>query len=455
MKKDIFEKLSVPRAVFHLAIPTMLGMLFTVIYNLADGYFIGQTGDSLKIAAVTLSNSLFFFIMALANFFGLGGASVISRLLGQKKLKQAKVVSSFCFYSAFVVSLISSVFFLFFMHEILILLGATPEVYPFAKEYYQVMSIGAFSVMLQLVMGQILRSEGAAKEAMIGMIFGTVVNIILDPIMILSLNWGCYGAAFATVIGNISSMGVYAYFFLSKKTVLTISPRYFIFSKRILKKVSEMGVPPFFNTLLFSLGTMLQIKLSADYGAIQIALVGIVNRILSVPILLMIGFTNGIQPLIGYTYSAKLLKRMSKALRFTMTIGTVFGTLCFAVLFLYAKYFIGFFILDESSISLGVEYLRILVLPFPIISFVFVFTVFFQSIGKAKPAIILSILRQGLIYIPALFILKSFFGMKGLVMAMPYADMATIIISAILYFSIRRDLKVERLDIKIPRNLRV
>ena len=203
--RDLFEKASVPKAVALMAIPTIVTMLVVVIYNMADTFFIGQTGDALQVAAVSLATPVFMVFMALGNLFGIGGSSAISRALGEKNEQRARQISAFCCYGSLGVGILMTLIFILFMDGILKMIGASPATIDYARQYLTFVAIGAPFVMFGTAYGNIVRGEGAAKESMIGNLIGTITNIILDPIMILWLGWGVSGAAVATVLGNVAA----------------------------------------------------------------------------------------------------------------------------------------------------------------------------------------------------------------------------------------------------------
>ena len=220
--KQLFEEAPVSKAVAVMAIPTMISMLVVVIYNMADTFFIGQTGDPMQVAAVSLATPVFMVFMALGNLFGIGGSSAISRALGEKKIERARQISSFCCYGSLGLGIIMSLGFLVGMNGILKLIGASENTIGFARDYLTYIAFGGPFIMFGTAFGNILRGEGAAKESMIGNMIGTVTNIVLDPIMILMLGWGVVGAAVATVIGNIAASAFYLLYFLRKKSSLSI-----------------------------------------------------------------------------------------------------------------------------------------------------------------------------------------------------------------------------------------
>ena len=225
--QELFEKAPVSKAVAVMAIPTMISMLVVVIYNMADTFFIGQTNDPMKVAAVSLATPIFMVFMALGNLFGIGGSSAISRALGEHKPEKAKHISAFCCYGSLGVGIFMAVVSILGMELILKLIGASENTIEYARDYLFFIALGAPFIMFGTAFGNILRGEGAARESMIGNLIGTIVNIVLDPIMILVLGWGVVGAAVATVIGNMAASLFYLGYFLIKRSSLSINIRDF------------------------------------------------------------------------------------------------------------------------------------------------------------------------------------------------------------------------------------
>ena len=265
--RDLFEKTSVPKAVALMAIPTIVTMLVVVIYNMADTFFIGQTGDAMQVAAVSLATPVFMVFMALGNLFGIGGSSAISRALGEKNEQRARHISAFCCYGSLGVGILMTLIFILFMDGILKMIGASPATIDYARQYLTFVAIGAPFVMFGTAYGNIVRGEGAAKESMIGNLIGTITNIILDPIMILWLGWGVSGAAVATVLGNVAACIFYLYYLLHKKeTVLSIKPSDFQWKNRIASGVFSIGIPASLNNILMSCANILLNKVLISYG---------------------------------------------------------------------------------------------------------------------------------------------------------------------------------------------
>lgn len=443
MKEELFEKYSVPKAIMTLALPTILGMLVTVFYNMADTFFVGKTNDPNQMASVVLIFPLFMVLMAFGNIFGIGGGTYISRLLGLKEYEKVKNVSSFCFFACIVVGIVIGILLLLFMEGVLFLSGSTDKTYTFAKSYMSIIAIGTPFICLQQALGQIVRAEGAARSAMIGMMIGTIVNIILDPVMILGIGMGVVGAAIATIIGNICSVFYYIYYLTKKTTVLSISIKKVKMKWDIISNILTIGIPVFVNNILFSVANLVLNNFASGYGEIVVSSMGIPHRINSLPVMVMIGLSQGIQPFIGYNYSAKNHKRMNDAIRFSVISSVIFGTIITAISFFAAEPLVGIFIKNTEIIKMGSIFLKIFVIPIPILGIQFIFMNAFQAMGKALPALILSICRQGVAFIPALIIGKKLFGLYGIIWAQPVSDLITIAISIVLYIIIYGFIKRE------------
>lgn len=446
-RNELFERCPIPQAVSKLSIPTVIGMLVMVIYNMADTFFVGMTNDVNQVASVTVTMPVFMLLMSLGTIFGVGGASSISRYIGSKKIDKAKTTSSLSFYGSVTISILCMIITLLFMEQILNIMGATENTYNYAKEYLTVLTIGAPFVVLSFSMGQITRAEGLAKEAMIGMLLGTILNIVLDPILILHLKMGVTGASVATVIANIVSVLYYIKLISSKKSILSISSKDLKLDKEIIKSILFIGLPSSLNNLLMSLSSILVNNFAVSYGDMVVASLGIVNRIMLLPIMVLVGLCQGVQPLIGYNYASKNIDRMKNVLKFVATLGTALGIGFAILIYTFGGNMIAMFIKDSEAIKIGSEFIKITIISAPVLGIQFVLNNAFQAMGKAVPSLILSISRQGVIFIPTLFLANAILGLNGIVYAQPIADILTTIISAIL-FGITYKKELKQLDIK-------
>lgn len=430
--KYLFEEAPVPRAVATMAVPTIISMLVVVIYNMADTFFIGQTNDAMQVAAVSLATPVFMVFMALGNLFGIGGSSAISRALGEKNLGRARNISAFCCYGSLGVGVIMMALSLIGMNGILNMIGASENTFGYAREYLTYISFGGPFIMFSTAFGNILRGEGAAKESMIGNMIGTVVNIVLDPIMILLFGWGVMGAAVATVIGNIAACLFYLTHFLRKKSSLSIRLSDFSVKNRIAASVMAIGIPASLNNILMSCANIVLNNVLARYGDTPVAAMGVAMKANMLVVLLQIGLCTGIQPLIGYNYGSRNVKRLKKVFRFTGFCAVVMGTALTVLMVAAREAVIRAFINDAQVIEYGIQMVIALQLSGPVIGILFLCINTIQGMGKALPSLVLTVCRQGLIFIPMVFLLNALFQLEGVVYAQATADFLSIVLALVI-----------------------
>lgn len=444
----LFEEASVPRAVATMAVPTIISMLVVVIYNMADTFFIGKTNDAMQVAAVSLATPVFMVFMALGNLFGIGGSSAISRALGEQRQERARQLSSFCCYGSLGLGLIVAAAFLLGMNGILKMIGASENTFQYAKEYLTYISFGGPFIMFGTAFGNILRGEGAAKESMIGNLIGTVTNIILDPVMILWLGWGVTGAAVATVIGNMAACLFYLMHFLKKKSSLSIRLRDFKMGEGIAVGVMAIGIPASLNNILMSCANIVLNNVLAKYGDTPVAAMGVAMKANMLVVLLQIGLCAGIQPLIGYSYGAHNSKRLKKVFGFTGLCAVVMGTALTVLMVAARQAVIQAFINDSQVIRYGIQMVIALQLTGPVIGILFLCINTIQGMGKALPSLVLTICRQGLVFIPLVFLLNRLFGLDGVIYAQAAADVVSIILAMLIcwriFVALDRQLKAEQ-----------
>ena len=445
-KIELFENYPVHKALMTLALPTILGMLVNVFYNMVDTFFVGKTGDPNQVASVSLCMPIYLLLMAFGNIFGIGGGSYISRKLGAKDYESVKKISSFAFYASIIVGFISMAVYLIFMKDILKISGASPNTYQFSKDYLVIVALGAPFVVNQMAMGQIIRSEGSSKEAVIGMMIGTVVNIVLDPIMILYMNMGVAGAALATIIGNACSTAYYIYHILRKKSFLSIHFKDFSMPKDILINVFSIGIPVSINNILMSASNVLINNLAAGYGDNALAGLGVAQRIFTLVILVLIGLSQGLQPFVGYNFAAKNYKRMSDSIKMSCVVSVVIGSILLGLSLIFGRWSVGVFINNEEVIDYGVKFLVASYTVAPIIGFQFVFMSTFQALGKSIPSLILSLSRQGIAFVPAILIGTKLFGINGIIWSQPIADIVSVALATVMYIYIYKKIKRRALE---------
>lgn len=427
--KYLFEEAPVSRAVMTMAVPTIISMLVVVIYNMADTFFIGQTGDPMQVAAVSLATPVFMVFMALGNLFGIGGSSAISRALGEKKPERARNISSFCCYASLGLGVFMALLFLAGMDVILAMIGASANTIEFAREYLTYIAFGGPFIIFGTAFGNILRGEGAARESMIGNMIGTVTNIVLDPVMILGLGWGVAGAAIATVIGNLAASLFYVGYFLQKKSSLSIRLKDFRIGDRIAASVASIGIPASLNNILMSCANIVLNLMLGGYGDTPVAAMGVAMKSNMIVVLLQIGLCAGIQPLIGYNYGARNRKRLLQVFRFTGIFAVVMGSILTAVMVMAKRFVVQAFINDPEVIAYGMQMVIALQLSGPFIGILFLCINTIQGMGKAIPSLILTVCRQGLIFIPLIIILNKVVGLNGVIYAQSVADYCSIVIA--------------------------
>lgn len=432
--KEIFENAPVPKAVFLNIIPSIISMIMVLVYNLADTYFIGQKDEPLMVAAVSLATPAFLLFMAIGMLFGIGGTSLISRLLGQKKPEKAKQTASFCFWTGLVVGIIGMLAIWIGIEPISTLVGATKATRQYVKEYLQIVAVGVPFLILSNCFSNVIRAEGKANIAMAGMIIGNLANIILDPIMILALGWDVKGAAIATVIGNILSAVFYVLHLVSKSSSLTIHPRYYRAGNGIAVGVMAIGVPASLNSILMSTSNVLVNNQMKQYGDMAVAGLGVAMKVNMVAVMLLIGVGTGIQPLLGYCYGARNRKRFLAVLRFSLLFAVLLSACMTVICYLGAGPMVRAFLNDKSAYGYGMQFARTLIISGPVLGVLFVMINTIQGMGAALPSLILSVSRQGIIYIPTLFLFNQIFhSARMLVMTQPVVDYASTTLALILF----------------------
>lgn len=460
---EVFSSYKVPKAVATMAIPSMLGMLINIIYNLADTFFVGQTGDSNQVAAVSVSMPLFLIFMAIGNLFGVGGCAFVSRSLGEGRQDRVKKISSFSIYTAIAVGVAFGAVFMLARKPVLYLAGASDNTIDYAIDYLKWVILGSPFVVTGITVGNLIRGEGAAKISMFGTVLGQIINIILDPIFILKkgdvlfnvitlpfgLNMGVAGAAIATVIGNICTVAFFLIYFLRGKSILSITPARYTVKEGIAKGVIGVGVPASLNNLIMSLSNIIVNTVLVTYGDNAVAAMGVAMKANMLVVMLQIGLGIGVQPLIGYCYGAKNYKRMKKVMLFSMGCNVILGTVMTAFYLVFRHNVISMFIDNAEVVDLGVKMLTALMSPGPIIGIMFIFNFAFQGMGKGFQSLILSVGRQGLIYVPMLFILNKFAQLDGVIWAQAIADACCIVMATVMWLIVKKNIKK---DMQIPQN---
>ncbi len=430
---EVFEKAPVPKAVLKNAIPAMAAMLMVLIYNLADTFFIGQTHNDILVAAVSLATPVFLIFMAVGTVFGIGGTSVISRAFGQGRQEYAKKVCAFCLWSCMAVGFVMSAGFLLFMEQILTLIGASADTWEPAKTYLTIVALGGPFVLISNCYSNILRAEGQPNKAMVGQVLGNLLNVVLDPLMILTFRWGIAGAAIATVIGNGVGAGYYILYYLRGQSNLSIHIRDFSVKDKICANVLAIGIPASLGSLLMSVSQIVVNARMAGYSDMAVAGMGVAMKVTMITGMVCIGFGQGVQPLLGYCVGAKLWERFKKIMRFSVLFALALSTVMTGLCYLLRDSVIRVFLTDTASFDYAITFTNILLTTSFLFGVFYVLTNALQAMGAAVQALIINLSRQGIIYIPALFILQSALEANGLAWAQPVADLLSTVLVAVLY----------------------
>lgn len=437
--REIFETKPVPSALAKMAIPTIVSQLITLIYNIADTWFIGQTNNPYMVAASSLVLTIFLMIAALANLFGVGGGSLVVRLLGRKEEAEAEKVASLSLVMAAGSALVFSLLCLIFMNPLLRLLGASDNTIGFARQYLLfVVVIGGLPTVLANTMSAMVRNIGHSKEAGFGLGMGGILNVILDPLfmfVILPDGYQVVGAAMATMLSNVITLlyFILVYQRLKGKTVLALPRRIEKIRRDSLRSLFSVGIPAAMSLLLFDLTNIVINRLAAGHGDIELAAMGIVLKVERLPLNIGIGICLGMTPLVAYNYASKNQKRMKAFFSAARLAGLVVSVLCVIFYYVFAPYLMKAFISDSDTVRFGTEFLksRCFATPFMFLSFHMVH--FMQAVDRGKVSFQLAIIRQLCLNIPILFVMNYLFGMSGIVWTQLIADAFNVVISYIIY----------------------
>ncbi len=420
----------IQKILWKLAIPGIVGMLVNAIYNIVDTLFVGGLNNTQAIGAVAVAFPLMMMVSSFGQMFGIGANSYIARLLGAGKKQEADHVAATTFWTALVSGLVVTALGLIFMEPILKLFGATATIMPYAKGYSNVIVMFSTLFMINMTMNNMIRAEGNPKYSMIALSAGAIINIILDPIFIFTLGYGVQGAAIATVIGQVCATGILLSYYLRGKSLVHIGLKYVKPSKEIYTEVLKIGVPSFARQVLISISMGMLNSAAMVFGDAAVAAMGVIMRVFSMALYVAFGFIQGFMPLAAFNYGAKKFDRLKEAISISTRTLTILSTVAAVVMFFFAQPIIAAFSRDPEVVAIGVKGLKYMTVLLPFFGFQMVWSTVFQSLGKGKEAMILSMARQGIFLIPAILILPSWLGLAGVLLCQPVADFFTILITA-------------------------
>lgn len=430
--RELLLKGNITSLLFKFSAPATIGMVVGALYNIVDTIFVGRGVGSLAIAALSIALPIQLMIMAIGLMVGVGSASIISRALGKNRKDIARTV----FGNGVILTLMIGIFCMIlgyiFLDKTIIFFGASSQVLPFARDYTRIILIGFIFFSFSFGSSNYIRAEGNPRAAMYVMTIGALVNIILDPIFIFGLKMGIRGAALATVIAQVISCIYLVFYFYFGKSIFRPNTSIFKLKPDIIKEILSIGFPSFLRTTVAGLIVVIFNRLLLFYGSdLYIAIMGIGLRILSFIQMPIVGITQGFSTIVGFNYGAKQYDRVKKVLGVATLWTVIIAGIGFLFMMISPRWVIRLFSDDAGLIKAGISILRIVVIFLPFIGIQLLGGGFFQAIGKARPALILTISRQVIFLIPAVLLLPVFLGLIGIWIAIPVSDFLSIVVTAI------------------------
>lgn len=446
-KKRVFEEYPVLKSLTIMAVPAIVSQLITLVYNIADTWFIGLTDNPSMVAACSLVLPIFLLSISISNLFGTGGGSLISRLLGDKKEMEAKKVFAISIWMSLLTAVAFAGITMLFCNPLLNLLGASNQTRDYARQYlFYVVGIGGVFNVMSMVLSNLIRSVGYSKEAGIGISFGGVLNMILDPILMFWIfpdGMQVTGAAVATMLSNVITFSYFVIICIKiqKNTVIGVSLRQGLPERSSIIEIFSVGIPAGVSVLLFDIANMIANKKMAIHGDTALAAYGIVTKVERLPLNIGIGICLGMIPLIAYNYAAKNRERMKQIFNCARILGVTIAVLCVIFYHSFSAAIITFFIGDRETIQLGTAFLRARCFATPFMFLCFNMVHYFNAIGRGKISFWLAVVRQIVFNIPIMLILNYRYGAYGLVWTQLIADVCTVVVSYVVYFWVTRKME--------------
>lgn len=449
-KNEIFEKKSVPLAVLALALPTVLSQIVTIIYNFADTWFVGRTDNPDAVAAISVCMPIYIIIAGLANLFGIGGSSVISRALGEKNRERAERAFSFALWTGIAVSALYSVAIFFCSRSIAPIIGADENSIDYVVDYlFWTVVLGGVPTFLCTVLAHLIRSVGKSRTAAVGMALGAALNIAFDPLfmfVLLPKGYEVVGAAVATMLSNIISCIFFMVVIIRMKDgIINLSPKKLKYEKSVCFDVLMTGFPACLSTCLAMASNMTANSLISGYGTDAVAGMGVAKKVNTLAFNINLGMTQGVLPLIGYNYSAKNYRRMKNTIFFAGGITIVLSILFMLLYRAFSEPVISFFIDERATVDYGSAFLEIIAFAVPLCGLTYSMNTVFQGTGKKLSSLVLSVLRKGVLDIPLMYTFGRLFqSPMGVVWATPVAESISVIVALIMFFVFLRKLKADK-----------
>ena len=440
---EVFAKTPVRKAVLLQIVPAVASQMVTLVYNLADTYFVGMLNAPHETAAVTVAYPSFLMLTAISNLFGVGGASAIARALGRQDEEGARRIAAISLAGGLLSALLFSAAFRLLADPVLHLCGATEATYAAAYGYAKwVVILGGPFTILNTLLANLVRAEGGAGAAAFGVSFGGVLNILLDPLFVLPqfLGLGAVGAGMATCLSNVLSV---VYFLLClvrqrNESVIGLHPRHLRHSRKYLGNILAIGFPSALQYALTVVAVAAQSRFVSQYTTEAVAALGIVKKLDQLPLYFSIGVSNGLLPLLAYHYAAGQQEKRRAAFRLGAGISLLFALVCLVLFEGFAPQLAALFIDDATTIHYAAGFLRRMVIAMPMMSLCYPLIIQFQAMGKARESLVCSILRKGVLDIPLLFLMDTLFPLYGCMWVQPMVDGISLVAATAFYRRLRR-----------------
>lgn len=435
------EKIS--KLLIKFSVPAIVGMLVNALYNIVDRIYIGNAADLGKngLAGITIGFPIMLIMLAIGVLFGVGGATLFSIRLGQKREEEAEKVLGNSFVLMVVAGIIYMILGQIFLVPLLKLFGASETVLPYSVEYMRIIFFGSVFQILSMGLNHFIRADGSPKIAMMSMFIGAGINIILDPVFIFGFNMGMAGAALATIIAQAASAVWVVLHFLSKHSKAKLQLKNLVLDSIIVNKIVSLGMPGFLLQLASSLlNTLLNRNLFIYGGDIAVSGMGIVNSVQTLMLMPIIGLNQGVQPIISFNFGAKKFDRVKEAVKLAITVATVIVVFGFLMTRLIPSVLVSMFNREADLLAFGTMAISSWFLMMPVVGFQIIAANFFQAIGRSKSAMFLTLTRQIIFLIPAVLIFPEIWGVEGLLYAAPFADLLAALLTGYFFIKILKDL---------------
>lgn len=436
----ILKEENIDKALFKLGIPMVISLLVAALYNVVDTYFVSGLGKE-AVAAVSVAFPIQLIFLGIGLTFGAGSGSYISRLLGAKNIKEANIVATVSLFSSAIMAIIIAIELFYSLDSVMKFIGATPVIMELAKTYTSLFIIGGVLGAVNVTLGNLAVSQGAAKISLKAMIVGSLSNIILDPIFIFKLNLGVKGAAIATLIARVITSLMYLIYFIGDKNLIKIKIQNFKPTVAIYKEILKIGISLLILQILQTIAISKISYAASFYGEEAIAAMGIVLRIVTLGTNVVAGYMKGLQPIAGFNYGAKNYERVQEAIKSSIKWTTLFCIVWTAIIYLFTPSILSIFGKDKDVLRIAIPALRAAVIMFITFGFQFTYATLYLAIGKALAGAFLNSLRQGIVFIPVILLLPKMMGLDGVIYAQAISDVLTTIITVPFALSVSKQLE--------------